>query len=132
MIPVKLVIYFIFILAYYDMCSFVEPEDKNASETAFVVYGVNAAHSILPEGYNYNVTYNGTTITVQINNLTPAGNSTLELSKEAAKALNITGVVPCIISLGPEIERMDFLFIVRVVAIAISLFALASGLSGSS
>lgn len=93
-----------------------EPEDKNMSDTMFAIYGINAAHYELPVGHFYNVTYNGTTISVQINNLTSHGKS-LELSKEAAEALKITGIVPCRIEMGPKREELTWGFMIHVAVI---------------
>lgn len=110
----------------YSVCSYVEPENETQSEIEYERFGLNAAHSRLPTGYNYEITHNGTTIIVQINDLMPRGNTTLELSKQAAEALNITGIATCKIKDGPDVDRLDFLYFAHLLFITIAVFGIIS------
>lgn len=76
-------------------------------------FGLNAAHPLLPQYTKVEVTHNGKELIVTINNRDAdiANESTLELSGEAAKVLDIDdsdGPVPCSIKVS-VIENNTFL-----------------------
>lgn len=107
-----------------------KPENETVSKIEYEKYGLNAAHGMIESGYSLNVTYQGKTITVRINDQPARGKTTLELSKEAAEKLNITGLVNCTIAdvEQEEEEEFDVLLIAQVLIVTLTLFGVISGI----
>lgn len=98
------------------MCAYFDAPNEMVSREMYNKYGLNAAHPLLSPNTKVEVTYNNKEVLVTINDR-PANtshNSILDLSKEAARVLDIEkeGLVPCSIKVS-IIDNSIFLKIMK-------------------
>ncbi|XP_025197748.1 uncharacterized protein LOC112596336 [Melanaphis sacchari] len=104
-------------------CFYNSSLNKNESNNAFVMYGINAAHSLLLPYTQVELSYGNKTIDVTINGFEKKSNETLlEISREAALQLGIekNGEFPC--SIKVNVPEPNYSSLKKIIGITSSFF----------